>query len=434
MHVGIIGGGFTGLAAAYELAKANHKVTIFEADSEIGGLAGTFEIEPGIRLEKFYHHWFTSDTDVLNLISELGMKELLMPCESNTGMFYANSIFRLTRPLDLLRFPAIPLIDRIRTGLMALYARRITNWRDLEWMSAEDWLVRVGGRAAYETIWKPLIHGKFGPEATEVSAVWIWNKLKLRGSSRDSQGKEQLLYIKGGFAALTDGIHQELERLGVTIHLKHQVDTVIVHDNRARGVIANGKKFELDQVLVTTPIPIFSKLAPSLPRDYKDLLGRIRYLGNACLVLRLNRSLSSTYWLNVADPEFPFVGVIEHTNLDDRHNYGGEYIAYLSKYLPTSDRLFSLSPEEYFEYCIPYLKKIFPEFVPSWVNRYHLWKAEYSQPIITKGYSSLIPDMQTPIRNLWLSTMAQIYPEDRGTNYAVREGRKVGRLIASSLS
>lgn len=345
-------------------------------------------------------------------------------------MFYANSIFRLTRPLDLLRFPAIPLIDRIRTGLMALYARRITNWRELEWMTAEDWLVRVGGRAAYEAIWKPLIHGKFGPEASHVSAVWIWNKLKLRGSSRDSQGKERLLYIKGGFAALTDGIHRELERLGVVIHLKKMVDNIIIEKNQARGIIAHGKRIDLDQILVTTPIPTFIQIAPDLPSSYTDQLRRIRYLGNACLVLRLNRSLSSTYWLNVADPEFPFVGVIEHTNLDDRHNYGGEHIAYLSKYLPTSDRLFTLSPEEYFEYCIPYIKKIFPEFVPSWVNRYHLWKAEYSQPIITKDYSKLIPDMQTPIKGLWLSTMAQIYPEDRGTNYAVREGRRVARVMA----
>lgn len=434
MHVGIIGGGFTGLAAAYELAKADHQVTIFEADAEIGGLAGTFEIEPGIRLEKFYHHWFTSDTDVLNLISELGMGELLMPCESNTGMFYANSIFRLTRPLDLLRFPAIPLFDRIRTGLMALYARKVDNWRALEQMSAEEWFVKVGGRAAYETIWKPLIHGKFGPEASEVSAVWIWNKLKLRGSSRDSQGKERLLYIKGGFAALTAGIHQELERLGVKIVLRKKIDSVIVRNNIVCGVAANQEIYDLDQVLVTTPIPNFIKMVPDLPLNYQERLSRIRYLGNACLVLRLNRSLSSTYWLNVADPEFPFVGVIEHTNLDDRHNYGGEHIAYLSKYLPTSDHLFSRSPEEYFEYCIPYIKKIFPEFVPSWVKRYHLWRAECSQPIITKGYSSLIPEMQTPIRNLWLATMAQIYPEDRGTNYAVREGRKVGRLMMGSVS
>ncbi len=430
MHIGIVGGGFTGLAAAYELAKAGHKVEVFEADAEIGGLAGTFEIEPGIRLEKFYHHWFTSDTAVLELISELGMKELLMPCESNTGMFYANSIFRLTRPLDLLRFPAIPLVDRIRTGLMALYARKIDDWRSLEEMSAEEWLIKVGGKAAYQTIWKPLIHGKFGPEASEVSAVWIWNKLKLRGSSRDSQGKERLLYIKGGFAALTAGIHQELERLGVQIHLKTKIDQILIENGQASGIIARGEQINLDQILVTTPIPTFTTITPDLPSSYKEQLGRIRYLGNACLVLRLNRSLSSTYWLNVADPEFPFVGVIEHTNLDDRHNYGGEHIAYLSKYLPTSDRLFKLSPEEYFEYCIPYIKKIFPELVPSWVNRYHLWKAEYSQPIITKGYSKLIPELQTPIKGLWLSTMAQIYPEDRGTNYAVREGRRVGKLMA----
>ena len=156
---------------------------------------------------------------------------------------------------------------------------------------------------------------------------------------------------------------------------------------------------------------------------------QIRFLGNSCLVLRLKRSLSSTYWLNVADPSFPFVGIIEHTNLDAKENYGGDHIVYLSKYLPTTEKLFSFSPDEMLEYCIPFIQRIFPEFDCSWIVSHHVWKAHYSQPVITKRYSELIPDLKTPISGLWLCNMAQIYPEDRGTNYAVRYGRRVAKEI-----
>jgi protoporphyrinogen oxidase len=151
-------------------------------------------------------------------------------------------------------------------------------------------------------------------------------------------------------------------------------------------------------------------------------------------VLRLNRSLSSTYWLNVADPTFPFVGIIEHTNLDPKENYNGEHIVYLSKYLPTTESLFSLNNDDYYAYCEPFIKRIFPEFDRSWVNSYHVWKAHFSQPVITERYSQLIPDTKTPIESLWLGTMAQIYPEDRGTNYAVRYGRRIARDIIQALA
>ena len=175
-------------------------------------------------------------------------------------------------------------------------------------------------------------------------------------------------------------------------------------------------------------------MTPALPADYARKCGQIRFLGNSCLVLRLNRSLSSTYWLNVADPSFPFVGIIEHTNLDSKENYNGEHIVYLSKYLPTTEPLFSLNNDDYYAYCEPFIKRIFPEFDRSWVNSYHVWKAHFSQPVITERYSQLIPDTKTPIESLWLGTMAQIYPEDRGTNYAVRYGRRIARDIIQALA
>ena len=433
LPVVIVGGGFTGLSAAWELSKQGIPVELYEADSELGGLAGTFEIQPGVRVEKFYHHWFTSDRDALRLIEELGLSGQMKRVGSCTGLYYANTIFRLSSPLDLLGFKPIPFLDRLRTGLMALWARRVRNWKPLEEILAKDWILKVGGRAGYEVIWQPLLRGKFGPEADHVSAVWFWNKLKLRGGSRGDDNKEQLLYLEGSFGSAISEMQRALESRGVVIHTASPVKQIVSENRVIQGVLTAEGLVRASAVLATVPLPVFLQLTPELPSEYRKKCQHIRFLGNVCLVLRLRRSLSDTYWLNVADPSFPFVGIIEHTNFDAPSNYGGERIAYVSKYLPTSDELFGKSDEEFFRYCLPYIKRMFPAFSEDWVIGYKLWRAQYSQPVITRNYSSYVPGRHTTVKHLYLATMAQIYPEDRGTNYAVREGREAAQLILQAL-
>lgn len=428
-HIVIIGGGYTGLSAGYELLKRNFKVTILEAEKQLGGLAGTFELKPGVWIERFYHHWFSSDTHILDLIKEIGIGDRIKRVETNTGLYYANSIFRLASPWDLLRFHPLPFFDRIRTGFMALAARRINDWKALESMSAADWIRKYAGEKSFDVIWKPLLKGKFGKEAENISAVWFWNKIKLRGSSRNEKAREELLYIEGGFRAVTDQLGKTLKELGADIRTDTPAEKIVVQDGVVTGVLIKGETIKCSHVLATVPLPIFTKITPDLPDTYRKKCDAIRYLGNICLILRLKKSLSNTYWLNVSDPNFPFVGVIEHTNMDPVTKYDGEHIAFISKYLGTDEDLFRLNDEEYFRYCLPFVKKIFPAFSEDWLYGFACWRASYSQPVITKNYSSLIPEEKTPIGNLWLSTMAQVYPEDRGTNYAVREGRKVGKLL-----
>lgn len=427
-----MGGGYTGLAAAYELNKHGCDVVLYEKDNALGGLAGTFEIAPGQRIERFYHHWFTSDTHIFSLLKELGLENQIRPLSSNTGFYHANTIFRLSSPLDLLRFTPLPLIDRIRTGLMALYARRVKDWKGLEEITARDWITRIAGKKSYQLIWKPLFSGKFGEEAPNVSAVWFWNKLKLRGSSRDTKGSEVLVYFDGSFGAATDDLRRHLQERGVEIITGTPVEKICVEQGKTTGVLTPQGFRASDCVLCTTSLPDFLAMTPDLPQDLRDRASQIRFLGNVCLVLCLERSLSSTYWLNVADPSFPFVAIIEHTNFDPPEHYGGKHIVYLSKYLSTDDPLYQMSAEELLEFSLPHLQKMFPAFSPTWVQSSHLWRAPYSQPVITLHYSQLIPPWKMPIENLWLATMAQIYPEDRGTNYAVRSGRDVARMILSA--
>jgi len=433
-HVVIIGAGFCGLAAGYELSKRGVSVTIFERESEIGGLAGSFRTTSGARLEKFYHHWFTSDKHVQALIDELGTRDQVIFQPTRTGMYYANSFFKLSTPLDVLRFKPLSVFDRFRLGLLALRARRIRNWRELENLTAAEWLRQMGGNRVYEVVWEPLLRGKFGDYASDVSAVWFWNKLKLRGGSRGKGGEEQLAYYRGGFAALADQIAARIESAGGRLLTHKLITALLVDKGRVTGVEADGKSYQADAVIATSALPIIADLVEShVSADYVEELRRIKYLANVCLVLELDRSLSKTYWLNVNDPTFPFVAVIEHTNFEPKESYGGRVIVYLSKYLTESAALFRMEGNELLNYTIPHIQAMFPDFDRNWIIDHHVWRARYSQPVVEKRYSELVVRHESPLEGFFIATMAQIYPEDRGTNYAICEGRKVGELVTTFL-
>ena len=433
-HIVIIGGGFTGLTAAYQLSKFGFKVTVLEQDSAVGGLAGSFIVN-GESLEKFYHHWFTNDQYVMELVEELKAQEQVVYRPTRTGMYYANNFFKLSSPLDLLKFKPLNWVDRFRLGFLVIQAKSVKNWQLLESQTAEEWLIKLCGREVYRVIWEPLLRGKFGPFATEISAVWFWNKLKLRGGSRSKDGGEMLAYYRGGFAALAARIADEVTNNGGQIKLGTSVKNLLVERGKVVGVETSQGVIKADLVIATPALPIIADIIePHLPSDYIQRLRKIDYLANVCLVLELDRSLSDTYWLNVNEPNFPFVGVIEHTNFEPKETYGGRHIIYLSKYLPESSQLYQMSPEEALNFSIPYLARMFPEFSRDWIIDYHFWRARYSQPIVVRHYSNLIPERKSPLAGLYIATMAQIYPEDRGTNYAIREGRSIAHLIAQDVA
>jgi protoporphyrinogen oxidase len=275
--------------------------------------------------------------------------------------------------------------------------------------------------------------GKFGPYADQISAIWIWNKIVLRGGSRGADGREVLAYYKGGFAALADALGARITRADGDIRLNEPVTRFIVKENRIEAVEALGRSISVDAVLATTALPEVADLVePHLP-TWATSLRRIRYLANLCLVLVLDRSLSDTYWLNVADPSFPFVGIIEHTNFEPAVSYGGKHIVYLSKYLPAEDILYRMPADEIVAFALPYMKRMFPEFQRDWIRAYYVWHADYAQPIMERHYSTMVPPVDTPLENLFISTMAQVYPEDRGTNYAIRNGRSAAERMLRRL-
>ncbi|MDO8672928.1 MAG: NAD(P)/FAD-dependent oxidoreductase [Dehalococcoidia bacterium] len=451
MNIGIIGGGLAGLVAGYELSKAGHKVTILERDSQIGGQVGTLEVE-GVRLERFYHHIFTSDSQVIGLLKELGIESKLEWLSSKVGFFRDGRLWDFVTPRDLLNFKPVSLINRVRLGLASVYLQRQANWQKYEGVTARDWIVKYAGKRNFEAVWGPLLRGKFGESFDKVGMVWFWGKMRLRFGSREKGlQSERLGYLNGSFGLLVDEIARAILRSGGRILTEAPVERIIVANRMASGVRLersevvtwreeNGLAREMedlpvntlpfDVVIATVPSMVFDRIAPDLPQDFAGKLKAASYQAAVCMVLTLSRPLSHIYWLNISDPSVPFVAVVEHTNLIEAERYGGKHVVYVSNYLAPDNPLYRKSPGDLLQAYEPHLKKINPEFSLSWVESYRLFRDDSGQPIVTTHYSKNVLPMETPIGGLYLANTTQIYPEDRGMNYSIRLGRDVSRLVA----
>lgn len=432
MNIGVIGAGVAGLTAAYDFSRAGHKVTVYESAPFIGGQASTIEVGGG-RLERGYHHLFTNDTDIIDLMGELGIGESLQWFPSKVGTYVDGKIYKTTTPMDLLRFGALPIWSRIKLGLFALKVRRIKDWRPLEPFTADEWLRDKLGGKAYETVWNPLLRGKFGDYYDQVGMPWFWSKIQTRFASRKGAGGEQLGYPVKSFDEVLFALRDRLLAAGGELHLETPVERVLTQDGRATGLQfrrPDGTTGEenFDVVLATVPSYAFPDMV-ELPDDYRGKLEGVTYTAAVVLVLEMTRPLTDFYWMNIADRSLPFLGLIEHTNMLPKEWYGGSHVLYLTNYVDRAEPLFSMSPEEVLELYLPHLKKFNPEFDRLWIKRMHYNSLSAAQPIIGTHYSERIPEHQTPVKDLWLANTTQIYPEDRGTNYSVRMGRDVARRI-----
>lgn len=430
MRVGVIGGGISGLSCAYELARLGCQVLVFEQAEELGGELRTFRVG-GERLEGFYHHLFLSDTDITALMGELGLGPSLRWIPSQVGYLVGGKIYPFVTPLDLLRFSPLSLLQRVRVGLGSLSLRRRSSWHDLEGVTAQEWLKRHLGDRAFEVVWLPLLRGKFGDYAGEISMAWLWNKVRLRFGSRGfTMARERLGYLEGSFYRVIEALAQALARMGGQVFLNTRISRVAVQNGQATGVEGGAKAFPLDRVVAAIPSPAFLPLVPELDGDYRARLEAIPYLAALVLVLVLRHRFSPVYWLNIGDPGFPFVATIEHTNFISPSRYGGKRVLYVTNYLPPTSPLYPLSSQELLARYLPHLRRINPQFDLDWVEEVHLFRDGAAQPVVGVGYAQKIPPQRTPILGLYLMNATQIYPQDRGMNYSVRLGRQVARLVA----
>jgi protoporphyrinogen oxidase len=396
MKIAIIGAGITGLTAGYRLSQKRHQAYIFEKENHIGGLSYGFKDQGwDWQLENFFHHLFTSDKTVINLVKELGLEKQLFFTQPKSSIYWQGGIGQFDSPISVLKYTSLSLPDRIRTGLVTAYLKSIIHWQPLEKKTAYKWLHQYYGQKSFHLLWEPLLKSKFGTQAPQISMAWFWARIKKRS--------QQLGYLKGGFQVLIDKLETEIKQLGGQIYLNQEI----------KDLTQLTKSF--DKVIITTPTQTFFKT--QLP----SMLGAV----NLILVLKEKFLTDGTYWLNINEPGFPFVAVVEHTNFIDKKSYGGNRILYVGGYYPQTHRYFKMSTKQIFDDFLPHLQKINPKFSPASPITYHLSRSLFAQPIMPVNYSKIIPSMKTSILKVYLANMQNTYPWDRGINYAVEQGEKV---------
>lgn len=428
-QVVIVGAGIAGLTAAYDLAqRSTYQIQVVEASAEVGGLAAGFKGRDtwAWPLEKFYHHLFTNDDAIIKLTQELGIGDRLQFHRPTTVMHYQGHDYPFDTPLRLLQFPHLSLPEKLRMGAVLAYLKYNPRppWHSFDKVLANAWLERWMGQRGYRMLWQPMLEGKFGPHFQDVNLAWFWARIYKRTS--------RLGYYEGGFQAFVDTLAAKVRALGVSIQPRTSVQQIEAKPAGGFTVhLAQGAPLQADVVLSTVSPGLMQQMTPDLPAAYLAQLRQLKSMGAVVMTVALDRPLTQDiYWINVPKAEgLPFLALVEHTNMIDPVHYGGDHLIYIGDYLDASHRYFQMDAEALLSEFLPALRRFNPNFEPTWVTGSWLHRVKYAQPVPVVGYQGMIPPIRTPLAGLYFASMSQVYPWDRGTNYAVEMGRQVARLV-----
>ena len=417
-HLTIIGGGITGLASAYLASQEGWRVTVLEGSARVGGLLETFPTA-GDPLECFYHHFFTHDAELRWLVRELGVTDELEFPAASMGIARDGKIYPFNGPADLLRFSPLGWIDKLRFAGSSLYLSMFADWRRWENTSALSWFERHAGKTATDAIWRPMLEIKFGPYAPQVPVSWIVGRLRQRVRSRE-RGSERLGYLRGSLRLLLERLVAKLKERGVEIVVNARAESFKFESGRLTAVDTPLGRWAGDRFLATLPTIHLAPLVAAANPEFAARLNQIEYFGALCVVLELSEPLSQTYWLNVADPGFPFGGVIEHTNLVPPSRYGGSHLVYLSRYFEAGNAIATQPEAEVLASFLAALRRLYPHFAEKNVRRSHVFRARTAATVCDLGFSQKIPPWRSPIENLFLASMCHVYPDERSCNNSIR--------------
>jgi protoporphyrinogen oxidase len=421
----VLGAGPMGLAAAYQAVKEGHDVDLLEAAPEPGGMAGHFDFG-GISLERFYHFLCKSDQPTFDLLSELGIAHELHWVPTSMGFYCDGRLNDWGNPIALLRFKGASPLTKLRYALFAFTCTRRDSWPSLENRSAKDWIMGWCGERGYDRFWRPLFDLKFFEYADNISAAWMWTRMRRVGRSRKSLMQEELGYINGGSKTLVDALVRAIEAGGGRVRLSTAAQRVTVQDGRVTGVETSAGRFTAEHVISTVPTPLISSLIPDLPDASKRRYDAIKNIGICCVILKLKRSVSRHFWVNLSGLPFEIPGVIEFSNLRPL----GANIVYAPYYMPVTNPKFSWSDQALIDYTLQCLSVLNPSLTAADVLDARVARLRHAQPVCEPGFAAKLPPVQTPIVGLQIADTCFYYPEDRG----IAESVRLGRNMASSIT
>ncbi len=419
-NIAVIGGGPMGLATSYHLLKLGHRVSLYEADKRLGGMTASFEFN-GIKIERYYHFICKSDQPLFELLQDLGIHEELRWKETRMGYFYQGKMQEWGNPFALLKFPGLSLVSKIRYGLLAFTSTKRSNWKKLDSIDAVSWLRRWVGPQAYDILWRPLLELKFHHFTPNLSAAWIWSRLKRTGTSRKNLLQEELGYLEGGSDTFLDRIAQKIGEMGGSIYLDEPVLEIKVEDGAVDTLITDIGMFKFDKVISTVPMPYVASLIPSLPQATLEQYNAIHNIAVVCVLVHLRKPLSPYFWLNISDPNFEIPGLIEYSNL----NPVCGHIVYAPFYLSGDHLDYQKDDNSFIEKVRGYIQEVNPDIAEQDILKIAAGRYRFAQPICEPEFSSRLPPINPQIRGLFVADTCYYYPEDRSISESVKLGKRL---------
>lgn len=423
-NIAVLGAGPMGLAVAYELVKKGHDVTVYEADDRVGGMTASFDFG-GLSIERYYHFICANDQPHFDMISEMGLDSKLKWTKTKMGYYYQGELFPWGNPIALLKFPKLSFISKLRYGAHAFLSTKRSDWSKLDKVEASAWIKKWIGEQAYSVMWRSLFDLKFYNYANNLSAAWIWTRIKRIGNSRYSMMEEKLGYLEGGSEILLITMKNKIEEMGGTVKLSAPAEQVVIESGKICGVKVNGETHKHDFVVSTIPAPYIPSIIPDLPKAELDKFKALKNIAVVCLIVKLRKAVTENFWLNINDKRMDIPGIVEYSNLNPLE----DNIVYVPYYMPAEHPKYAESNDVFIGKVKSYLKMINPklnddDFVDIHVSRYR-----YAQPICEPGFLETLPPVGLPVDGLYVADTSYYYPEDRGVSEGIRFGKEIANMV-----
>jgi len=426
--IAVIGAGPMGLAVAYQLVKEGYKPVIYEADDRIGGMTATFDFD-GLEIERYYHFHCTSDTAFFEVLEELGIKDKLKWKSTKMGYWFDGKLQPWGNPVALLKFHGLSLMAKFRYALHAFLSTKRDDWKPLEKYDAVTWIKTWVGEEAFQKLWSRLFALKFYEYSNNLSAPWIWSRIRRIGRSRYSLFEEQLGYLSGGSKTLLNAMRNYIEQNGGEFRLSSLVERIVMSDKKVNGIESKGNFEEYERVISTIPLPLVAKIASDLPKDILEKYSSKINIGCVCVIAKLAKPLTNNFWLNTNDEAMDIPGIIEYSNLNPEVGN----IVYVPYYMPQTNPKFTESDAVFKQKVSAYFKTINPSLKDDDIQDIRVHRYHFSQPICEPNFMDTLPDAKMPIEGLWIADTSHYYPEDRGISESLGYGRDlVKRVISDS--